>query len=337
MVPENRPMSSRSTANYAELANELLDRIPIDSNEDAQTAAIALRRLIIPPESASSSAPPLVGRVEVIEQSIDSVRELLENPDIYTRPELHETFRRIVRDRIASKIQELEKLTPRKVEKTKEWQQKRHQQAAEYQRMVANRTPPAAFSAAHTISEEQALVEHFGSGGGGEVAPADENPWPRREIITDRREALEAVRQDGLMLENVSDELKNDEEIVLAAVRQDSMALQYASDAMKRNRRVVLAAGQQNQMALVFANDELKGDRNFALELVQLNGLTLPYLNPAFLDDKEIALAAVRQDSRAFTYISERLRQDPDILQVAPQFLGRPPGIRGRSSRSPHA
>ena len=45
----------------------------------------------------------------------------------------------------------------------------------------------------------------------------------------DKEQVLKAVSEDGLLLENASDELRADREIVLPAVQEDGKALQHAS------------------------------------------------------------------------------------------------------------
>ena len=51
--------------------------------------------------------------------------------------------------------------------------------------------------------------------------------------ISNKKEALIAVQQNGYNLEYVSDELRADKEVVIAAVQQDKFALQFASDDLK--------------------------------------------------------------------------------------------------------
>lgn len=72
-------------------------------------------------------------------------------------------------------------------------------------------------------------------------------------IIRNRAEALNAVRQNGLALQNVHDDFKNDYDIVKEAVKQNGLALQYASEGMRRMRPIVVAAVRQNNMAREFS------------------------------------------------------------------------------------
>ena len=57
--------------------------------------------------------------------------------------------------------------------------------------------------------------------------------------ISNKKEALIAVQQNGYNLEYVSDELRADKEVVIAAVQQDKFALQFASDDLKIDEEVL--------------------------------------------------------------------------------------------------
>ena len=83
------------------------------------------------------------------------------------------------------------------------------------------------------------------------------------KIITNKKEALKAVKQNGWALEFASDELKNDREVVLEAVKEKGsagFALEYASEELKNDRKVVLEAIKEYGGALKYASDELKND-----------------------------------------------------------------------------
>ena len=58
------------------------------------------------------------------------------------------------------------------------------------------------------------------------------------ETITDKTEALAAVKNDGFALEHVSDELKADKEVVMAAAKNVG-ALEYASEELKADPEIL--------------------------------------------------------------------------------------------------
>ena len=57
------------------------------------------------------------------------------------------------------------------------------------------------------------------------------------EKITDKTEALAAVKDAGWELANVSDELKADKEVFMVALKSFGDGLQYASDELKAERK----------------------------------------------------------------------------------------------------
>ena len=65
-------------------------------------------------------------------------------------------------------------------------------------------------------------------------------------MISDKKEALVAVKQDGFALEYLSDELRADKEVVLTAVKQDRFSLQFASAELKVDQEVLAVAEKKD-------------------------------------------------------------------------------------------
>tara|TARA_B100001758_G_C18222813_1_gene511175 strand:+ start:172 stop:390 length:219 start_codon:yes stop_codon:yes gene_type:complete len=59
------------------------------------------------------------------------------------------------------------------------------------------------------------------------------------ETITDKTEALVAVKNSAWALEDLSDELKADKEVVLAAAQENISAIDYASDELKTDPEIL--------------------------------------------------------------------------------------------------
>ena len=69
---------------------------------------------------------------------------------------------------------------------------------------------------------------------------------------------LEAVRQNGAMLQHASPELQEDPLVVLEAVRQNSSAFLYAAPSLQKDKDIVLAAVKQDGLSLRKASAELQ-------------------------------------------------------------------------------
>jgi len=60
-----------------------------------------------------------------------------------------------------------------------------------------------------------------------------------KNIITDKIQALKALRNDNCYPENLSTELLADREIILAIVEAGYSALEYASDQLKSDQELI--------------------------------------------------------------------------------------------------
>ena len=73
--------------------------------------------------------------------------------------------------------------------------------------------------------------------------------------ITNKEKALEILRKNGSNLEDVSEELRNDEEVFRAAVEWSGWVLKFASEDLKDNRELVLTAISDDPSAWEHASE----------------------------------------------------------------------------------
>ena len=135
--------------------------------------------------------------------------------------------------------------------------------------------------------------------------------------ITDKTEALSAVKADSWELDNLSDELKADKEVVMAAVKNNGDVFEYASDELKADKEVVMAAVKNSFDAFEHASDELKADKEFVMEAVKLSGSVLEHVSDELKADKEVVMAAVQESGFALQDASDDLKADKEIVMVA--------------------
>ena len=139
---------------------------------------------------------------------------------------------------------------------------------------------------------------------------------------------------DGMRLQDLSEEDRNNEALVRLAVRQNGLALEHASDEAKGNRKVVLLAVRQNGLALEHASDGLKGDEGVVLTAVEQNGLALEHASDEAKGNRKVVLLAVRQNGLALEHASDGLKGDEEVARIAveqnPNALGHSPFWRNR-------
>ena len=135
---------------------------------------------------------------------------------------------------------------------------------------------------------------------------------------------LKKIKKNGLALQYISNELKNNKEIVLTAVKQDGLALQYASNELKKNKEVVLTAVNQNGMALQYTTNF---DEKIIIDALNQNIKVLNYLNKwvinykniinnfSFEKNKEIILKIIKYNHIYYQYLSDVIRKDINITK----------------------
>lgn len=61
-------------------------------------------------------------------------------------------------------------------------------------------------------------------------------------IFTDKKSAIQNLQKNGLLLEDLSEELKRDKEVVLTAIINNPKSFKFASDELKADPQIVLEA-----------------------------------------------------------------------------------------------
>jgi len=135
--------------------------------------------------------------------------------------------------------------------------------------------------------------------------------------LNNRKDVLEAVKANGLILAHAHPRLRSERKVVLAAVAQAGAALRFATHALRRDKDVVLAAVMQSGAAMRHAAVKLRGDREFAELCVAHSGLAFAHLSPELRGSRDVALTAILQDCSALEYASEELRRNHGVVLVA--------------------
>ncbi len=114
--------------------------------------------------------------------------------------------------------------------------------------------------------------------------------------ITNKQEALEAVSQDGMKLEECSNELRNDKDIAIEAVRNREKAMMFVSEELKYDKEVIQSA--------FIRSTTLRSEI----------GIAFSFLPEEIQDNEEMALIAISIFDGAFQYFSDRLKNDENFL-----------------------
>ena len=147
------PLSTKLRAEYAELIAQSLDNIPIDSLEDFDSVHQALQNIIRPAASRHSIAYTVP---EKYKDRMFAIKDHLQDPGDYVEHERdYDEYKQIIRDRITSKIQELQSFDSAQKEAYIQNQHDRRSQTTVNQEIMAQHMPPEPESDRHVLTEQQ--------------------------------------------------------------------------------------------------------------------------------------------------------------------------------------
>ncbi|CAD7934516.1 unnamed protein product [Amoebophrya sp. A25] len=130
---------------------------------------------------------------------------------------------------------------------------------------------------------------------------------------------LSCLSTNGWVLSHCDDDVRRDKELTLAAVRNHGLALAHISEELHGDddeRDLVLAACAQDGDAFGYASAQLLDDRDFVQKVVQVSGRALFRCSRELREDRELVELAVRQDPNVFADVSKELRRDQDLAKV---------------------
>ena len=129
------------------------------------------------------------------------------------------------------------------------------------------------------------------------------------ELLADRDFVLEAVGDNGQVLECMPNKWRDDREIVLAAVSDCGDALEFASDRLQADREVVLAAVASQESAFLHASRDLKHDLEVVLATLRQGAHMISFVPRDVLDAYPLlrAFDATAEDAREHLKTSRAL------------------------------
>lgn len=140
-----------------------------------------------------------------------------------------------------------------------------------------------------------------------------------------KEEVLKVIKEDGLYLVYVSQELKKDQEVVLEAIKNNSEAIREVDASLLGDKEFMTKALEYSVNAknyhlganpLIYASKELQQDKEFVLDVVRKKGEALQYAD-YFKQDKEVVLEAIRNNAFALGYADELAKSDKEIVLEA--------------------
>ncbi|CAJ1379772.1 unnamed protein product [Effrenium voratum] len=152
-----------------------------------------------------------------------------------------------------------------------------------------------------------------------------------QELLTARRAYRSAVASNLIAIKRSTEYLQQDEGVVL------SWALNHVSKGRILDRDFILTVVQSNGEALEDAPPELQEDREVVLEALRSsNGWALQFAAAGLKRDREIVLTAVRRNGLSLEFAAAEMRADRDVVLAAVQVQGEALEFAAEALRNDH-
>jgi hypothetical protein len=135
-----------------------------------------------------------------------------------------------------------------------------------------------------------------------------------QKYLMDYNFIIEILNLNGMYLESLSEELKNNKEIVMVAINNNADALLYASCDLRNNKEVVLSAVSISGHVLEYASKKMQDDKEIVKTAASNYGYALEYASKELRSDKDVAIVALTRNVYALDLLNKTLQNDKDIL-----------------------
>ena len=137
------------------------------------------------------------------------------------------------------------------------------------------------------------------------------------------------LKKNGLLIESLGVDMRNDKELVLEAVKQNGNSLDVIDLTMQNDKDVVIEAVKNCGRYLYLASSEMKNNKDVILQAIKSTSSALRYASNNIKNNKEIILAALEQDQNEddkagiLEFVSLNLKNDKDVVLAAVKKYGK--------------
>lgn len=145
------PLPSSLRAEYIEMINQHLEKLPLEEVDDFANIKKVLKSFLKSHEIPNCPVQ--------LKDRLISIKSMIDEPELYAAPQHQNEFKQIIDDRIAQKIKELKTLTPEQKRQHLDFLNAQKAETKDGHTRMSNAKPPEVGSASHTISTDQFLRE----------------------------------------------------------------------------------------------------------------------------------------------------------------------------------
>ena len=151
-----------------------------------------------------------------------------------------------------------------------------------------------------------------------------------------KEQTLNWMNKDGMALQYLSKEQKNDKEIVMAAIKENGLAVQYASKELQvdydiyhefpkhleiktpEDKELMKAVLETEHFAFDLLPDALKNDKELAIYAMEQNPFNMWHIGENLKNDKEFVLEELTKfPTFHIDKVSDNLKLDADVVKAS--------------------
>ncbi len=139
------------------------------------------------------------------------------------------------------------------------------------------------------------------------------------EARREKQHALDEIRKNATAFQQLSPEMRDDEEVALAAIQASTLnVVQYASSRLKNMKKIALPAVQKNAHNYRHLSDAMRDDEEILFEAIKSATFDiLGYASDRLKDRKTVAIPAVQKVASNYQHLSLNMRQDKEVTLAA--------------------
>eukprot|EP01080_Neovahlkampfia_damariscottae_P009253 gene9253-1340_t len=141
--------------------------------------------------------------------------------------------------------------------------------------------------------------------------------YATEQMKDDKKLIIQAVNINPLILEYVSDRLKNDNDIYMTAFKKNSMSIKFLPEEYKSNEEIIIEGIKQHVKSLYFVSLKLKNDPNFMLRAFDINQSSIEYISDILKDSKDFFSKVLQKNGKMLKYSSKNLKNQKDLVLLA--------------------
>lgn len=142
---------------------------------------------------------------------------------------------------------------------------------------------------------------------------------PKRitELASDKKTALQILKDNPDNLEFVSPTLRNDRELIMSVISkpENGYYFKYASAELRDDEELARLSLRINTSAFEHLSKRLRSKKDLVRDVVKKSGHDLNYASPALKDDPEIVKIAAIQYPHILSQLAPKFREDDEFMR----------------------